>query len=218
MKKVFAIIFSVLIVLSCSFGVVCSAERYLTGLRLTTESSYDSAVLSLPLPKTFEASLYFPLTQRGKGGVIIGNYTDEASPSFNFEIADKGVPCLYIIGNDKDSTIYNITFPEVSVYTGELLHLAVTADFEKGEFACFIDGELKQTVQKDTLSSFDMNSSLRFGGDFSTGNKKYFKGVLQTLQVLQERFYRTTSVIHTESSPVTARILTFGRLTPLPHR
>lgn len=156
------------------------------GLDFANGNYYYSNSTTLTLPSTYEATLHFPQNQTGRGGVIIGTYTENQQAIFNFEIHENGAPRIYVIANDVTFTNYDVKFSEVNVYTGEVVHLAVTVDHTTGTWSCYVDGVLKQTITKSAPTPFELTTRVGLGGDLRSGSTPYFKGALQKVALYKD--------------------------------
>ncbi len=164
-----------------------------TALAVTTANglkfaSADPAYVSVnagvtTLPQTFEATVSFPAgtASTTRGGVILGCYEGAGITCFNFEIKTAGNPRIYIIDSADEKTTYDVTFTNVNVYTGEPVHIAITYDNAAGQWYCYIDGALKQTIAKEAPAVFSMDKTLCLGGDLRSGNGQYFKGTIHNV-------------------------------------
>ena len=133
----------------------------------------------LELPSTVEATLLFPKTFQGRGGVVIGNYKDTTANGFNFEIHNNGNPRIYIVA---DGEAYDVIFDKADVRTGEKVHLAVTINYETRELFLYVDGEKVQRKKMKALpESVPLENVFILGGDNRSGNAQYFKGEIFSL-------------------------------------
>ncbi|MBE6548985.1 MAG: hypothetical protein E7670_01000 [Ruminococcaceae bacterium] len=170
--------------LPCSILAV-SATNTTTGVDFNGLSFYDTQAVSIGMPVTFEATICLPENISGRGGVIIGNYDGQKKALFNFEIYNNGAPRIYI--NDTSLVNYDVIFSNVDLRNGKPTHVAITYDAEASSWYCYINGELKQTVNKAAPEKFQMpTSQFRLGGDYRTGNTQYFKGIIQRVALYSD--------------------------------
>lgn len=195
--------FSLLIILVVSLllGTAFTASAAATdkGLTFTYMDVYRSESQTFNLPTTFEATVYFPsgTSSSTRGGNIIGTYTGSTSKTgFNFEIHESGNPRLYLV--DSSSTVHDIIFTNVNVYTGSSVHVAITADYATGTYKCYLGGVLKQTITKTAVNSYSISNIICLGGDRRSGNSIYFKGSLQKVAVYSDK--RTDAEIASDAS------------------
>lgn len=172
MKKVFVFIMTLLL-----FALPALAEE---GLTFELESKYvvDG---ELALPSTVEATLLFPKSFQGRGGVVIGNYKNTTDNGFNFEIHNNGNPRVYIVA---DGESYDVIFDKADVRTGEKVDVAVTINYDTRELFLYVDGEKIQRKKMKTLpESIPLKNSFILGGDNRSGNAQYFKGEIFDLSL-----------------------------------
>lgn len=135
--------------------------------------------------KSFEAAVCFPCDKaiEARGGIILGNY-DEMNPCVSFEIFSMGNPRIYV--SYPDGSVLNWVFNEINVYTGRWEHLAFVYSKEEAILHCYINGELKQSLEADvslTGDGFCFDRAFCVGGDLRTTNNMYFTGRLKTVAV-----------------------------------
>ena len=148
---------------------------------------YKSKNIAIDLPLTYEATVYFDedYDNTQSGGVIFGNYSESTKVCTNFEIYTGGVPRLYIV--DSNAKVYDLQFTDVNVFTGEPVHIAITLDKESNTSACYVNGELKQSISNEIPDSVTLPSSYYIlGGDFRTNNEQSFKGIIQQLALFND--------------------------------
>ena len=181
-KRIFTAIIAVVLTMLC-IGMISANAQKAVGATFS-ETDYYKAHLALDnLPSTYEAFISFPEnTNPGTvGGVIFGNYKNNSTAGFSFEISTKGNPRLFIIDDNKKQ--YDFTFGKVNVYTGKTLHLAITKDSSKDEIICYVDGVAVQTLKAASPASITINSPTILGGDYRTGNTNYFKGTISKFAI-----------------------------------
>lgn len=203
MKKALLILLALTMITSI-FAVLplgASAAEPTTGIKLEDGDYYETRPKSLMLPSTYEATVYFPRGQTGRGGVIIGTYSDAKTPLFNFEIYENGAPRIYVNANDSAVTNYDVRFDKVNVFNGKLTHIAITVDHTAGVWSCYVDGALKQTVNAPAPKPFLITNKIRLGGDHREGNGQYFKGIIQ--EVALYRDVRTAAEVASDATATT---------------
>ncbi len=136
------------------------------------------------MPKTIEATINVQAEQRGRVGVILGNYWYNMADCFNLEINTYGNPRLYAI--DKACNVYEIVFDEIDVRTGEDVHLAVSIDTENSLAHCYVNGELAQTKTGAFPDSIAFKYGTAIGSDTRAGNDAYFKGYIRDVAVYSD--------------------------------
>ncbi len=160
----------------------------------TTESTIDAA------PMTFEAVIKIPTSVTGRGGVIFGNYEAKKIDANGFEIYNNGVPRFYGGASTNANGITDLKFSQVNVCTGEYLHLAITIDQSVGKAYCYVDGELKQTLDTDFSGLISTVNPYMLGGDHRTDNSQYFKGYIKSVAVFSD--HRTEEEIKKDAVAV----------------
>ena len=172
MKRRFILLAAVL-VMSLSAFVFASG----TGITFSTDSYYTSENELSVIPKTYEATVMLPNTiaSSERGGVILGNYKDSGTVCVSFEVYSNGQPRLYIV--DGINTAISVVFDEVSLYTGNKTHVAITED--NGTYSCYINGELVQSISGTSPDySAVVSNPVVLGGDLRSGNARYFLGTI----------------------------------------
>ena len=156
-KKILLAVFITLIVCVATI-VSVSAQTDNSGINFTNTDYYKSVNALSQAPLTFEAwitvSEDMPNSAKGPiAGTYNGNNADY--DAINFEIAEFGVPKVYIRqkGANEATQIYFLAYDAqsstvvkpIDLRTGELTHLAITLDPENNKAYCYINGELKST-------------------------------------------------------------------------
>ena len=183
-------ILSLLICVLLGTGALASTE----GATFTKDAIYKARVLDA-LPQTFEATLCLPADREARSGVIIGSYSTSEIASANFEIHDGGNPRIYLI--DDSETAYSIVFDEVDVCTGEWVHVAVVLCAADGTASCYVDGELRQTLETEIPEHVTFENKTVLGGDNRDVNGQYFKGALKNVALYSD--VRTAEEILSDS-------------------
>jgi len=180
MKKFLVMLMSVIMILSCIVFVPTSAAST-EGITFSVENLYTTKNAWETFPLTYEAEVKFPegTSADERGGVIVGNYSKSGKFCTNFAIYDAGAPRIYII--DNGGTVRDFTFNEVSVYTGDWVHVAVTLDIPAKTATCYINGVVAQTlaIDFDELPIDYEGRKMCVGGDLRSGNKQSFKGSMR---------------------------------------
>lgn len=197
-KFLLLIAFAVIITVTASLLLTGSAAAPTNGSTFEAGCYYETPTRNIQLPSTYEATVYFPSTQTGKGGVIFGSYNGEKKEFFNFEIAENGAPRLNISIKDADFTNFDVTFTDVNVFNDKVTHVAVTIDEKAGTWKCYVDGQLKQTVTKTVPAAFPIVFKFRLGGDMTIQNENYFKGIIQKFALYKD--VRTDSEIASDAT------------------
>ena len=183
-------ILSLLICVLLGTGALASTE----GATFTKDAIYKAVVLDV-LPQTFEATLRLPADREARSGVIIGSYGTSEIACVNFEIHEGGHPRIYLI--DDGETAHSIVFDEVDVCTGEWVHVAVVLCAADGTASCYVDGELRQTLEAEIPEQVAFGNKTVLGGDNRDVNGQYFKGALKNVTLYSD--VRTAEEILSDS-------------------
>lgn len=171
MKKRILTAIILMIVFSFAFtAALTAAEEYGLYFEDIDKVSY---VGTMDLPVTFEATVELPKGFEGRGGVILGNYSDGKGACINLEIHEGGRPRLYI--NDGQKT-HDLVFKSADVRRDKPVHIAITIERTKKSVSLYVDGVFVQSISDEIPTGLDTGVQLRLGGDFRTGNTQNFKG------------------------------------------
>ena len=134
---------------------------------------------------TYEAEIYFPISNdnSSRGGVILGNYRNKNC--VNFEFKERGTPRLYF---EINGTAYDFHFTSVDVRLGKFVFVTITFDTITGDCKCYVDGELKQTINKGVINIPDDTyaNPMRLGSDTRGSGGYPFKGAIKSLAVYSD--------------------------------
>ena len=138
------------------------------GTTFTNTSYYETKNAIASTPHTFEAWIKVDanLSDDIRPGVIAGNYKDNSTQSFSFELHKKGQPALWWYDGTNTGSK---TFSDIDLRTGEWTHLAMIVDETKGTVSCYVNGELKQTIEKSCGTITDLRA-FRMGVDYRSNN------------------------------------------------
>ena len=184
MKKIFCVLFAVLLMISAVPMAVSAAGG--DGMTFSENDKYSVAKSFEVVPVSIEAWVRLP-KDAGRAGVVLGNYAGSAA-CVNFEITTNGRPRMYVIEyTSGEKAIHDLTFKSVDVRTGEYVHFAITHDAAKSETYCYVDGVLKETLAGAlNVTGEVLKSAFAFGGDLRSGNTQYFKGAIDTVAVYSD--------------------------------
>lgn len=195
MKKIVAIVLSVLMILPIFLTVVSATEEDKSakvgfkmdpndaGFTMSGNGSVGSEYYYQPnklledIPHTFE--MWVKPVDAKDNGVVVGNcirqefgYTGDLS----IFIYSGGVPRF--VWNTASNKQYTLDFTQAAVPIGQWSHVAFVYDDAALELRCYVNGILKETksvegaLPKSVIESFPFS----IGGDYRTLNEKYFKG------------------------------------------
>ena len=193
-KKLFILLlFMALTTVTLATGNIVFAEgRMKDGITFPNASEVYETMESLKvMPKTFEAYIHIPTSQTQRAGIIFGNYgPDNTTACYSFEVYSDGYPKLYYdvdnIGSKNPNPV-NINFKEVDVRSEGFVHLVIVHDTANKKAHCYLNGELKQSVDVDEPTDYNgynfvPSKTARVGGDYRGGNGQYFKGNIKALE------------------------------------
>ncbi len=130
-------------------------------------------------PATYEAWIRLPRDKENRCGVIFGNYKDEQTACFSFEVTQNGAPKLYFRYNAEAAA--SVTFNDIDLRNGGWTHLVFINDTEKGETSCYVNGRLRAT--RESMNSVGETAPARVGGDYRDKNRNVFRGEIHSLAV-----------------------------------
>ncbi len=161
MKRFMAIVF-VLAVLIAAFSFPVSAQSPKTGTDFANYYSYSTTKTLTQMPRTMEAWInYSGATSNVQS--IFGNFRSTNTNSFSLRV-QSGTPRVLLASlYDMGESAHTLNFTQVRVQAGQWTYLAVTFDVDNQKAHCYIDGELKQTlniskVQLEAIKSIDFVS------------------------------------------------------------
>ena len=144
-------------------------------------------------PTTYEAWIKLPAGLSDMGGCILGNYKNSSTVNWDFRIETNGAPKLYHLNyynSSTDKDLNNIAFNSVNVATGEFVHLVIVDDVAAGEFRCYVNGSLAQSItMTDAQKAHERKVppiSTVLGGDMRAGNLIYFKGEISSVTIYSD--------------------------------
>ncbi len=143
---------------------------------------FDRAIL------TYEAQVYFPTSDdtTTRGGVVLGNYYSTRNAScVNFEFKERGTPRLYF---EINGVQYDFHFSNVDVRLDRFVFVTITLDPTTGEAKCYLDGELKQTINKGAFGISDAvySNAMYLGRDARGASGYPFNGAIKSLAVYSD--------------------------------
>ena len=117
------------------------------------------------------------------GGVIIGNYSEDATSYINIEAVDYGKLRVRGKYNGGSEWVANFEQAEADIRSGGVHHYAIVLEYyaEYGDSVhLYVDGVKKATRYPTIVlpKASDFTHPFRIGGDYRTGNTNYFKGLI----------------------------------------
>ena len=173
MKKLLCVLLAALFLAVSIIPVAAVGEG--KGITVNDNEKYQ---IDKPFEKvalSYEAWVSVP-PEHGRVGVVIGNYAGSTACA-NFEITTNGRPRLYVVEyTSGEKVIHDVTFKDVDIRTGEMVHLAIVHDPAASATYCYVGGELKSTVT-GALNITDevCKKPYMLAGDNRSGNVQYFK-------------------------------------------
>ena len=134
---------------------------------------FDNPIERFPL--TFEATIKVSANEAKRGGVIFGNYSEETSPTINFEIYKNGHPRMYY--EDASGLATDVIFNKVNVATDEKLKIAIVDDPTTSRIMCYVNGSLEQTLARRFYRDIPATPFM-IGGDYRGDGELFFEGTL----------------------------------------
>ncbi len=173
MKKIVSLLLAFAMLLP--LALVPAAAAPTGGITFTADDGYTTSSALTAAPRTIEAWVKVDADASAERlGVIVGNFVSGTykNTMWDLEIRKNGNPYLYWRAGTDSSVTANFT--DVDLRTGEWTHVAVVSTATDAK--CYINGELKQTVEK-TFADVEASSLSQFmvGGDFRDGNTQYLK-------------------------------------------
>ena len=171
-KRIISLTLALSLLMVC-LAVSSHAEER-SGISFTAADRYATTSAPKATPRTWEAWIKVnsdaPATRLG---TIVGNYSNDQTPSAGIEIRTDGNPALWWTGGS-GTTPLRVAFTEVDVRTGEWLHLAIVSDKAAGKVHCYINGVLEQTLD-GVVYDITLSNPLAAGGDLRPNNEQFFK-------------------------------------------
>ncbi|MBQ6893520.1 MAG: LamG domain-containing protein, partial [Clostridia bacterium] len=169
---------SLLLVVSMLLTLVilpASAAAPESGITFTADDKYETSAALSAAPRTIEAWVKVDADASSERlGIIIGNYVSGSydNTMIDLEIRKNGNPYFYWRAGTSSSVTANFT--DVDLRTGKWTHVAVVSTTTDAK--CYINGELKQTVE-NTFADVEASTLSQFmiGGDYRTGNTRYLQ-------------------------------------------
>ncbi len=166
------------------------------------DTSFDMSTQT-DTPQTFEFELAGCANIAGtdNGGVIIGNYSEDASSYINVEAVDYGK--LIVRGKHNSGSEWKATFyqSEADIRTNAVHHYTVTVGSDWEGVSLYVDGVHKATRYPASLTlpkASEYSHPFRIGGDYSNGNPNYFKGLIYSVALFSD--IRTAAEINTDKT------------------
>ncbi len=193
MKKTRILLALVLLMTLCVFSTFAGALDT-GGMTFTADEYYLTSKNITTFPKTYEATVCFPKDMTASvTSVIFGNSGDSSINFTSFQVTKDGYPQIYIKDVNHPEQTLGVPFSNVSLFTGEKTHVAITVD--NGKYKCYINGELVQEIPGAAYSWYplELDSPMYLGGDVREGNTLYFKGTIYDVAIFDK--VRTASEI-----------------------
>lgn len=179
-----------------------------SGLAIDVNDNYIVGAELTSVPVTYEAEINIPkdLPAHEIGGVILGNDAtgNVQQSALSFEIREDGHPSIYYRYYESYDSASNaegrLTFRTdfdgnpIDVRTGIDTQVAISLDFANGIGYCYIDGQLKQTLNMANVTAAEAVAgktptlgygtgwkNFIVGGDYHYGNENYFRGKIKSV-------------------------------------
>ena len=191
-----------------------AAESSVSGVTITTgssenlryfkeDTSYDmSNKVDTPMTIEFEITGCGSIPGANPGGVIVGNYSEDAASYINVEVAEWGllrVRGKYNNGSEWVANFYSSEGADIRLNGAH--HYAITIASGWTGVSLYVDGVHKATRYPASLTlpkASDYANPFRIGGDYSVGNTNYFKGLIYSVAMYND--VRTASEIKSDTA------------------
>ncbi len=193
------------ITVSAPFAKIYASDN--AGITFTASEYYNAANVLSTAPQTFEAVFTLAQSETANRNAVVGNYKDGSTPGVVLEIWTGGIPRLFWQTNSADAM--DIKFDKVNACTGEEVRLTVTRDFANKTASCYINGELKQTVNYSSYANAATvethTSAIGIGRDNRAAVNLVFRGTMKSVALYSD--VRTEEEIVNPASANDADIL-----------
>lgn len=150
------------------------------------------SVLPDRTPKTIEFTVKFPenYEYRADDGRVIGNRCSGSNANYYgiYDVAiTNGSPWIYIRNLETKNT--SVTFSDVVLPKGEWVNVAITVDSENKTVSCYVNGELKQTVNSKNETDFALNPNLPMTlgwNNLTAVEKNAFRGAIKSVALYSD--------------------------------
>lgn len=161
--------------------VAANSSLLAGGMSFSKDKLYVMNDIPGAMVRTIEADLYLPTTADYGGGVL-GNRNEDGTDEMWLEVGTSGNPIL-VFRKDNDTVKHEYNFDQIDVRTGMWTHLAIT--IEDNAVHCYINGELKQTIEKSVPEAVCAMPLCVGGYHYANGlqyyNDQYFRGRMASL-------------------------------------
>ncbi len=155
-----------------------------------TRSAMDKLLPSFPKTVDVVFSLDKVENASESYGLLFSN-NDHWNPSVSYEINKNGCPQIVLCGWAENSsgmryfTSSTYVFDTVNVCTGEAVRMSIVIDTDNAKAHCYINGELKQTLENIKKLALDRTSINPYviGGDHLGSNYNHFTGEIYEISV-----------------------------------
>ena len=166
------------------------------GLTFVQENKYVSSSALASVPETVEAVFRMPDDFTGRGGIIYSNYantTVRTNMALHVQYGNK--LCLwYENKTNLDDRVYYDVVADMTIPSGEWVHVAAVRDLEKEEWRFYLNGKLADTVyfseftekQITAMKAVKADSPFKLGNDYRKDQSIFFKGELLSVTAYSE--------------------------------
>ena len=161
----------------------CACEDVREGKTFSVLEQYTLSNHISNVPLTMETEIKILLGDDTTQGIIVGN-DDNWNRCIDYYIAENGHPKVFFKNRNVHIKGTEYIFENVDVRSFNFVHLAITFDMEKSQLNCYLDGELKQTIENvEIQEQYELKHNFIIGGDRKGGNKEHFKGVIRNISL-----------------------------------
>ena len=125
------------------------------------------------------------------GGVIIGNYSEDATSYINIEVRDYGRIRVRGKANGGSEWVADFDQSEADIRTNSARHYAIVLEYyeQYGDSVhLYVDGVKKATRYPTVVlpKASEFTNPFRIGGDYRSGNTNYFKGLIYSVAMYSD--------------------------------
>ena len=167
------------------------------------DTGYDmSYKVNTPMTIEFELAGCGSIAGANPGGVIVGNYSEDAATYINVEVAEWGlirVRGRYNSGSEWTANFY--ASENADIRLNGVHHYAITIGSGWTGVSLYVDGVHKATRYPASLTlpnASEYTHPFRIGGDYRSGNTNYFKGLIYSVAMYND--IRSASEIKSDTA------------------
>ena len=196
-KSILLLFLAVCIAISCAFAVAVFAQGGTAseGMTFSADKYFDMQSKVSPEGSiTFEAELWVDPTKSEQSMIISNFYSGKSGDGRRTLLLNMQTDGRVRLHTQHASSVTFST--DIRQFCGtvdapEFVKIAVTADTTNGVTILYVNGVEKERITKDTWNNKgavfgNTDKVLRIGGDYQSGNTKYFKGILKNIAMYSD--------------------------------